>query len=86
MNSFIWKKIFTYCNKFWPVNRMHRIKFGVSSSLLTQFRFLAVCGTLGHCFITTHNFHNEGDLQIYFCMILFEKTHHAQAHITSGQL
>jgi hypothetical protein len=36
MNWLIGEKIFTYfCNKFRPVNRMHYIKCGVNSSLLT---------------------------------------------------
>ena len=46
-----------------------------------------VCGTLGHCFITTHSIHKEGDiLQIYFCATFRETRHHAQAHVTSGAL
>ena len=35
---------------------------------------------------TTHIIHNEGDLQIYFCVIFLETRHHTQAHITSGAL
>ena len=36
MNWLIWGKMFTYFyNKFRPVNRMHYIKCGVNSSLLT---------------------------------------------------
>jgi len=56
MNWLIWKKMLTYFyNKFRPVNHMHYTKCGVNSSLLTQFWLLQkVCGTLDHCFITTH--------------------------------
>jgi hypothetical protein len=56
MNLFIQEKIFTYCyNKFRPVNRMQYIKYDVNSSLLTYFWLLQkVCGTINHCFITTH--------------------------------
>ena len=86
MNWFILEKIFTYFyNKFRPVNRMHYIKYDVNSSLLTYFWLLQVCGTLDHCFITTHIIHNEGDtLQIYFCVILRKTRNHAQPHVTSG--
>ena len=65
---------------------MHYIKYDVNSSLLTYFWLLQkVCGTLDHCFITTHIIHNEGDiLQIYFCVIFCETRNHAQAHVTSG--
>jgi len=86
MNSLIREKMFTYFyNKFRPVNRMHYIKYGVNSSLLTYFWLLQkVCGTLDHSFITTHIIHNEGDLQIYFGVIFPETRHHTQAHITSG--
>jgi len=36
MNWLTREKMFTYfCNKFRPVNRMHSIKCGVNSSLLT---------------------------------------------------
>ena len=74
-----------FYNTFRPVNRTHYTKYGVNSSLLTHFWLLQkVCGTLDHCFITTHIFHNEGDLQIYFGVIFLETRHHAQAHITSG--
>jgi len=45
-----------------------------------------VCGTLGHCFITTHAIHNGGDLQIYSGVIFRETRHHVQAHGTSGAL
>ena len=46
-----------------------------------------VCGTLDHCFITTHSIHKAGDiLQIYFCATFRETRHHAQAHVTSGTL
>jgi len=88
MNWLIWKKMFTqFYNKFRPVNCMHYIKCGVNSSLLTYFWLLQkVCGTLDHCFITTHNIHNWGDLQIYSGMIFLETKHHAQAHVTSGAL
>jgi len=41
---------------------------------------------LDHCFITTHSIYNEGDLQIYFCVIFLETRHQAQAHITFGAL
>jgi len=76
-----------FYNKFRPVNCMHYIKCGVNSSLLTYFWLLQkVCGTLDHCFITTHNIHNWGDLQIYSGMIFLETKHHAQAHVTSGAL
>jgi len=34
----------------------------------------------------THIIHNEGDLQIYFCVIFLETRHHPQAHVTSGTL
>ena len=86
MNWLIWEKMVTYFyNKFRPVNRMHYIKYGVNSSLLTYFWLLQkVCGTLDHCFITTYIIHNEGDLWIYFGVIFLETRHHAQAHITSG--
>jgi len=68
MNWFIREKMFTYCyNKFWPVNRVHYIKCGVNISLLTYFWLpQKVCGTLDHCFITTHSIHNEGDLKFTF--------------------
>jgi len=45
-----------------------------------------VCGTLDHCFITTHSIHKEGDLQNYSGVIFHETRHHAQAHVTSGAL
>jgi len=52
-----------------PLNRMHYIECGVNSSSLTEFwLLLQVCGTVDHCFITTHSIHNDGDLQIYFCV------------------
>ena len=36
MNWLIWEKMFTYFyNKFRPVNRMHYIKCGANSSLLS---------------------------------------------------
>ena len=41
---------------------------------------------MDHCFIMTHIIHNEGHLQIYFCVIFLETRHHVQAHITSGAL
>ena len=80
------EKMFTYFyNKFRHVNRMHYIKCGVNSSLLTQFWLLQkVCGTLDNCFIMTHIIHKEGDLHIYFCVIFLETRQHAQAHIKSG--
>jgi len=81
--------MFTYFyNKFRPVNHTYYIKCGVNSSLVTQFWLLhKVCGTLDHCFITTHSIHKEGDiLQIYFCVIFRETRHHARAHVTSGAL
>jgi hypothetical protein len=85
MDWLVWEKMFTYFyNKFRPVNHMHYIKHGVNSSLLTKFWLLQVCGTLDHCFITTHSIHNWGDLQIYFGVIIRKTRHHAQAHITSG--
>ena len=85
MNWLIREKIFTYFyNKFKPVNCMQYIKYSVNSSLLIYFWLLQVCGTLDHCFITTHIIHNEGDLLIYFGVICLETRHHAQAHITSG--
>ena len=85
MNWFIWEKVFIYfCNKFRPVNCMHYIKYDVNSSLLSYFWLLQDCGTLDHCFITTHIIQKEGDLQIYFGVILLKTRHHTQAHITSG--
>jgi len=63
---------------------MHYIKYGVNSSLLTNFWLLQVCGTLDHCFIMTHIIHSEGDLQIYFGAIFLETRHHAQTHIICG--
>ena len=89
MNWLIREKMFAYFyNKFRPVNRMYYIKRGVNSSLLKKFwLLLKVCGTLDHCFITTHSLHKEGDiLQIYFCVLFHETRHHAQAHVTSGAL
>ena len=70
------------------MNRMHYIKCGVNSSLLTYFLLLRkVCGTLDHCFITTHSIHKQGNiLQIYFCVILHKTRDHTQAHVTSGAL
>ena len=66
---------------------MHYIKYGVNSSLLTYFWLLQkVCGTLDHCFVTTHIIHNEGDLQIYFGVIFCKTRHRAQAHVISGAL
>ena len=86
MDWLIREKMFTYFyNTFRPVNCMHYTNYGVNSSLLTYFWLLQkVCGTLDHCFITTHIIHNEGDLQIHFGVIFLETRHHAQAHITSG--
>jgi hypothetical protein len=74
MNWLMWEKMSTnFYNKFRPLNRMHYIKCGVNSSLLTQFWLLQkVCGTLDHCFIMTHSIHNEGDLQIYNGVIFLE--------------
>ena len=71
MNWLIWEKEFTcFYNKFMPVNRMHYIKCGLNSSLLTLLWMLhKVCGTLDPCFITAHTIHKEGDLQIYFRVI-----------------
>jgi len=88
MNWLIHKKMFTYFyNKFRPENHMHYIKCGVNSSLLTYFWLLQkICGTLDHCFITTHSVHNVGDLQIYFYVIFHETRHHTQAHVTSCTL
>jgi hypothetical protein len=88
INWLIWEKMFTYFyNKFRPMNCMHYIKCGVTSSLLTQFWLLQVCGTLDYCFIMTHSIHKEGDiLQIHFCVIFRKTRHHAQAHVTSGTL
>ena len=64
---------------------MHYIKYGVNNSLFIYSWLLQkVCGTLDHCFIMTHNIHNEGDLQIYFGVIFLKTRHHTQAHITSG--
>ena len=80
MNWLILEKMFTYFyNKFRPVNRLHYIKYGVNSSLLTYFCLLQVYGSLDHCFLMTHIIH-EGDLQIYFGVIFLETGH----HITSG--
>jgi len=88
MNWLIQEKMFTYFyNKFRPVSHMHYMKCGVNSSLLTLFLLLQkFCGTLDHCFIMTHGIHKVGDLQIYFCVILHETRHHAQAHIISGTI
>jgi hypothetical protein len=89
MNWLVQEKMFIYfCNKFRPVNRMYYIKFGLNSSLLTQFWLLhKVCGTLDHCFIMTHSIHKQGDiLQIYFCVIFCQTRQHIQAHGTSGAL
>jgi len=36
--------------------------------------------------LSRHIIHNEGDLQIYCCVIFLETRHHAQAHVTSGAL
>ena len=57
MNWLIQEKMLNYFyNKFRPVNRMHYIKCGVNSSLLTFFWLLQkVYGTLDPCFITTHS-------------------------------
>jgi hypothetical protein len=89
MDWLIREKIFTcFYNIFRPLNRMHYVKCGVNSSLLTKLWLLQkVCDTLNHCFITTHSIHKEGDiLQIYFCVIFRETRHHAQAHVTYGAL
>ena len=88
MNCLIREQMFTYFyNKFRPVNRMHYIKCGVNSSLVTQFWLLQkVCGTFDLCFIKTHSIQKEGDLQIYFGVIFCETRYHAQAHVTSGGL
>jgi hypothetical protein len=45
-----------------------------------------VCGTLDHCFITTHRIHKEGDLHIHFFVIFRETGHHALVHVTSGAI
>jgi len=85
INKLIWEKMFTYFyNKFRPMNCMHYIKCGVTSSVLTQFWLLQVCGTLDYCFITTHSIHKEGDiLQIHFCAIFRETgtTHRPTSHL-----
>ena len=41
---------------------------------------------MDRCFLTAHIIHNEGDLQIYFCVIFLETRHHAQAHGKSSAL
>jgi len=86
MNWLIEKKKFTsFYNEFRPVNRMHYIKCGVNSSLLTEFWLLQkVCGTSDHCFVTTCSIHSWGDLQIYFGVIFCKTRHHTSTHITSG--
>ena len=67
---------------------MHYIKCGVNSSLRTLFGLLhKVCGTLCHCFITTHSIYKENDiLQVYFSVLLRETWHNAQDHVTSGAM
>ena len=72
-----------FYNKFRPVNHMHYIKCGVNISLLTLFWLLQVYGTLDPYFITKHSIRKEGVLQSYF-VVIFHKTRHRQAHITSG--
>jgi hypothetical protein len=42
------------------------------------------CGTLDHCFITTHSIHNWGDLQIHFSVLFPETRHHTHSHLISG--
>ena len=88
MNWLIWEKMFAhFYNKFRSVNRMQYMNCGLSSSLLTSFWLLQVCGTLDHCFIMTHSIHKQGDiLQIYFCVIFRKTRHRAQTHVTSGAL
>ena len=79
------KMLTHFYNKFRPVNRMHYIKCGVNSSLLTYFWLLQkVCGTFDPCFISTHSIQKGGVLQIYFNVIFHEARHLEQAHITSG--
>jgi len=64
---------------------MNYIKCAVNSSLLTLLWLLQkVCGTLGLCFIRTHNIHKESVSQMYFGVIFHKTKHHALAHITSG--
>jgi len=71
--------------KYRPVNCTYYIKCAVKSSLLTLLWLLQKgCGTLDPCFITTHNIHIEGVLQIYFGVIFHGTRHLKQAHITSG--
>ena len=86
MNWLMWEKMLTYFyNKFMPVSRMHYIKCGVNSSLLTYFWLLQkVYGTLDPCFISTHSIQKGRVLQIYFRVIFHETRHVEQACITSG--
>jgi len=64
---------------------MHYIKCAVNSSLLTLLWMLQkVYGTVDPCFITAHSIHRQGDLQIYFGVIVHETRHLKQANITSG--
>jgi hypothetical protein len=81
MNWLIGEKMFTYFyNKFRPVDCKQFIKLSVKILLLTQFWLLqAIRSTLVHYYITIENL---GVLQVYFCMIVCETRHHAQADIT----
>jgi len=86
MNWLMWEKMFScFYNKFRLVNCMHYIKCAVNSSLLTLLWLLQKgCGTLDHCFITTHSIHKEGALQMYFGVIFHKTKHHTLASSTSG--
>jgi hypothetical protein len=59
---------------------MHFIQLRVQILLLTQFWLLqTIRSTLDHYYITIENL---GVLQVYFCMVVRETRHHAQADIT----
>jgi hypothetical protein len=59
---------------------MQFIKLSVKILLLIQFWLLqAIRSTLDHYYITIENL---GVLQVYFCKIVRETWHHAQADIT----
>ena len=83
MNWFIWGKMFTYCyNKFRPLNRMHYVKCSVNSLLHNS----GCCRRSVAPWITILPQHTLlsilSGLQIYFCKIIRETRHHAQAYVT----